>query len=182
MKSIVKKCLYTLGAVVVVAALVILITPPTSLATVFLGDVNITNSTSSPVNTLDVAPMHAWVTSATVPISGSPATGTVEIADTQPANSRYVIENVSIYCTGPIGSNFDAGIITYNSNTETKSTYNYVPLVFQGNQAGKALWVGNAATKLYSDISGGTVMAGGDMTGTGTGTCNFSISGHLATP
>jgi hypothetical protein len=158
-----KKCLVALGAVAAISAVLVM-----------------TNASAINASVLswgeDPWDGAAWVTSTTVSVTGG--TGSAFIADTQAANTRYVIKTVSVLCNVPIGSSVDAGLVTNFNNTTTKLTYEYIPLTFQGNYNGVARWVATSEVTLYNDAAQGKIFAGADTTA-GTGTCNFSLSGYI---
>jgi len=167
-----RKCLYALGAVAVLAAVVVLTNPPTVQGAPFTYD------------TLDISPESAWVTTTTITLTGGTNGGTA-VADTQPSQTRFVIETVAVYCNLSSGTGADAGVVTYFPTPSNDSgVATYIPLTLQGNYGpSEYRYVGLSNVHLFSDSgtgSGkGTILLGADIAGgTGTGTCTFTLSGY----
>jgi hypothetical protein len=101
-----------------------------------------------------------------------------------PAGRRAVIEHVSARCSSPSGSPIVQAVVGVTELTPLGSNTRsfQVPLAFQGSDPFVGpLYIGSLTTRLYSDrgSAGGGVTAGaGRANGTGSGSCNFTISGH----
>jgi len=144
--------------------------------------VTVGNPSNNPVLIKDILnpAINAFQSKATVLIFGGNTSASGSPLDTQASGTRWVIETVAVNCSIPAGQKILYTSVTTWQSEISSIHYDYhIPVSFQGGDGASDYFSGNAATRLYSDVSQGAVglnFARSDSTGSGG--CTFGVSGY----